>query len=119
MSNEVEHLGVNDGQIIFIVWPTHIGVCTDQGEPGTSPYYERGTINWQPSKEFNGQLVGEARVHVPAGEYTHYIYYHAPIGGRHASMIKMDHPIRFSTDGVLDIGPILNGDFLGAGVLEV
>lgn len=99
------------GVLSMLIWPTHIGVATDFGEPGTSNYYDRGTISWHPDHdpEHQGKLIGRARIHIPAGTYTHFIFYHAPIGGRHSSLLQMEHPYVAATDGVMDVWPIPEG----------
>lgn len=100
-----------DGTLTLIVWPTHVGVATEAGEPGTSADYERGQVDWQP--DINGEIIGRALINVPAGEYTHLVYFHCPLGGRHSTIKQMEHPLRMPTTGVVEIYPIVNGDQLG------
>lgn len=110
--------GGGDGVLTLIVWPTHVGVATDAGEPGTSPDYERGVVHWGPNADATvapvGDIIGRARIDVPAGEYFYWVYFHAPLGGRHCTVVPMEHPLRMPTSGVIDLYPIANGDQLGA-----
>lgn len=104
----------SEGLLTMAVWPTFAGVGT--GHPGDrlaaaseplNPAYQRGQITWEPR---GGTIMGRARVHVPAGEYTHALYFRGPDGPSMCGSVRLPHPVRLDTPGVIDLDPITNAD---------
>ena len=105
-----------DGQITFTVWPNHVGVCNAElgqppfvlVEPINHPDYRRGQIEWAYR---DGRIVGRARIHCPAGTYTHFVYFNHPSDRMVVGLEKMMHPVCFELDNnVIDVDPIRNHD---------
>ncbi len=84
------------------VWPVYVGFTTDLGEPD-SPDYERGQIFYEMRAD---QIVGHARVHLPAGEYVAQVFFYSPADRLPVAIIPLAHPLRFATPGVVDVDPI-------------
>jgi hypothetical protein len=108
------------GEIIFSaeVWPTHVGFTFEHPGPGPQPIaepvfhigYVRGQINWTVMP--NGEIVGNTKVYVPKGTYTHMVYLHGP--GNLPMMCGLrtiEHPVVFTTSGVIEIDCINYGDW--------
>lgn len=104
----------SEGLLTMTVWPTFAGVGTSHpgdrlaaaSEP-LDPAYQRGQIVWEPRQ---GTVVGRARIHAPAGEYTHALYFRGPEGASLCGSVKLPHPVRLDRPGVIDLNPITNGD---------
>lgn len=108
-----------DGTLAVQVWPSYVGACEQHPllvafcEPD-SVDYQRGQIQWGPAgddlpRELQGQIVGRAIIHVPAGEYTHLAYFYGPEGPCMAGPgFALPHPFRFAAAGVLEVYPISN-----------
>ncbi len=81
-----------DGTLTMVVWPTHVGAVNAKGEePMSSAEYQRGQIKWSVNEQ--GKLVGNVRVLVPAGEWTHVIYTHHPTTPGFITAQKLAHPL--------------------------
>lgn len=102
------------GTLAMTVWPTFAGVGV--GHPGdrlaavSEPLaagYQRGQIAWEPA---NGTVIGRALVYVPAGEYTHSLFFRGPDGPSLCGSRRLPHPIRFDRPGVIELYPITNED---------
>lgn len=110
---------VGDGTLAVQVWPSYVGTCTMHpllavfSEPNSLDY-RRGQIQWGPAgddlpRELQGQIVGRAVIHVPAGEYTHLAYFYGPEGPCQAGQgFQLQHPVRFAGAGMFEIYPITN-----------
>lgn len=106
---------VADGKLSFTVWPAWIGLCNaDLGtppftvaEPTDDPSYKRGQIQW---RHEDGEIVGSARVHAPAGIYTHFAFYQHPTERQLTGITKMPHALHLTEFHTLDIDPIKNTD---------
>ena len=105
------------GKVKFIVWPAYIGVCSAHlgtppfalGEPSDDPNYERGQIDW---REENGLILGRARIIVPQGVYTHFVYFQHPTARHITGATRMPHPLRMTHQrNVIDVDPITNEDY--------
>jgi hypothetical protein len=100
-----------EGVLKFDVWPTFLGVAGQINgsdtvrEPFGVPNYERGQIDW--SANAAGEVVGKARVCLPAGVYTHYVFWAGPQQlSSVMGMTKLDEPVVFDRPGFLDVDPI-------------
>ena len=106
----------NFGVLNVSVWPTYLGLSSDDPGPGPKPLheplgesgYERGQIEWRTEVD---QILGRARVYVPKGVYTHLVFCHGPIDMQVGSN-KLEQPIVFDTPGWIDVDPIQNQDYL-------
>lgn len=107
-----------DGILSFVVWPAYVGFCTEDPGPGPIPYgeptdpvYQRGQIQWGME---NGEIVGRAFVHAPKTgpltPYTHLAYFTGPERDCMVGKAKMDQPISFHSNGVIEVYPITNPD---------
>jgi hypothetical protein len=67
----------------------------------------RGQIHWE---HVDGDIVGRAFIHVPAGTYTHLAYFHGPEGPAMAGNMQLPHPIVYPITGVIEVYPITNPD---------
>jgi hypothetical protein len=102
------------------VWPNHVGVCNVElgqppfilAEPTKHPDYRRGQIEWRYTGEPpDNKIVGRARIHCPAGDYTHFVYFNHPTDRLVVGLEKMAHPIHFELDNnIIDVDPIHNHD---------
>jgi len=107
-------LGV-DGTLSFVVWPVYIGAALEGTTPPFSidePInggYQRGTILWTPVDD-RRQVIGRARILLPAGTYTHFVYFHHPTKRQACGVMQMDHPFVCTELTVLDVDPIENQD---------
>ena len=84
------------------VWPVYVGFTTATGEPDSTDY-ERGQIFYELRDE---QVVGHARVRLPAGEYLAHVFFYSPAERTPITTIPLPHPLRFATPGVVDVDPI-------------
>jgi len=107
----------NYGVLQVSVWPTYLGLSTGDPGPGPSPVnepfgepgYERGQIFWRTEAD---QVVGNARVYVPKGVYTHLVFCYGPIQDMQAGSNRLEQPIIFDAPGWIDVDPIQNQDYL-------
>jgi hypothetical protein len=104
------------GRLGVTVWPVYIGCSLTGSTPPwaiAEPHnggYERGTILWTPVPDAR-QVIGRARILLPPGVYTHFLYFHHPVGGKCCGVAKMDFPLHCTEPvTVLDIDPIVNND---------
>jgi hypothetical protein len=103
-----------------IVWPIYVGVSSchpgavvgayPMGEPWGHPDYERGQITWerQPPTLLTpeGEILGRALIHVPAGIWTHYVF---ASGYQQAALMdatQMEFPTVLTQATVIDLRPI-------------
>jgi hypothetical protein len=107
-------MSAGDGTLAMVVWPSYVGVscgAPNDGmhwEPASSTDYERGQIQWGME---NGEIVGRALIHVPAGvEFTHFVYFTHPTDPVSIGNRQMPYPYRPETAGVLEVYPITNPD---------
>lgn len=86
------------GTLGVAVWPTYVSAIRTDGTPS-----DRAQITWK-----SGDLItGIARLHLPAGDWTHLAYWRGP-GEDHApagDLVALPHPFR--GPGVLDLDPIV------------
>lgn len=112
--------GENFGELQFTVWPPYAGLSTSDpgvgptapGEPFEDLNYTRAMIQWR--TEPDGDILGSARIYIPAGIFTHIVFFSGP-GREHPLMApakKLDHPIVFDRPGVVELNPIKNTDYL-------
>ena len=114
-----------DGTLTMTVWPVYIGLCNANlgtppfimaAEPIDDPRYQRGQITWEYR---DGRVVGRARIHCPAGEYTHYLYYQHPTDQALTGIARMPHDIRLTYEtNIVDVDPIINEDLSDWKVLQ-
>ena len=109
-------MGLNEGTLGAIVWPTYIGVACEGVTPPFScdePHnggYQRGQIIWTPVND-DRQVIGRARIMCPPGTYTHFVYFKHPSRPQACGVAKMAHPIRCTEPlTALDVDPIINDD---------
>ena len=108
-------MSFNDGVLSAVVWPTYVGVAMEGCTPPFSinePInggYQRGQIQWTPVPD-ERQVIGRARIIVPPGTFTHYVYFRHPSKPQACGVMKMDHPFRCTEITTLDLDPICNGD---------
>jgi hypothetical protein len=108
----------NFGRLGVVIWPTYMGAATaDPGEgpvPLHEPFddidYSRGQIVWYTQPD--GDILGSARVYVPKGVYTHFVFCHGPVRELMIGKRQLEQPIIFDRAGVIDIEPIQNKDYL-------
>lgn len=93
--------------VSLTVWPTYIGVIGRgaDGTLGEPRNYDRAQITWTAGD----LVVGRARITVPAGEWTHFVYFrgpadHEPVG---QPVPVGEFPIRLPNGGVIDADPII------------
>lgn len=107
---------IGEGVLSTVVWPSYVGVALAGVTPPFSidepinSGYQRGQILWTPVND-DRQVVGRATILVPAGEYTHFVYFRHPSRPQACGVARMEHPLRLSavlTSLVVD--PIVNGD---------
>jgi hypothetical protein len=110
-----------NGELAFTVWPAYLGLVNANlgtppfsvSEPSNDPVYKRGQIYWE-YRSVDGlpdRILGRARIIVPAGEYTHFAFFHHPTDMRVAGLRKLDHPIRYyEEENAVDVDPIYNED---------
>lgn len=111
-----EQPGGGDGTLSVVVWPTYIGVAREGPTPPFScdePHnggYQRGQITWTAVPD-GREVIGRARILVPPGTYTHFVYFHHPTRPQACGVVKMPHPLRCTEPiTVLDVDPITNAD---------
>jgi hypothetical protein len=99
-----------------VVWPVYIGAAMAGATPPftiSEPHnggYERGQILWVPVPDAR-QVIGRARLILPPGIYTHFLYFHHPTRSQTCGVVQMDHPLRCTQPlTVLDVDPIINND---------
>ena len=103
------------GTLGVIVWPVYIGAALEGTMPPHSinePHnsgYERGQIHWYPVDD-ERQIVGRATIILPAGTYTHFVYFKHPTLPAACGVAKLPHPLVFRAPTVLDVDPIINSD---------
>lgn len=105
-----------EGTLSAVVWPIYIGAALEGTTPPFSceePHnggYERGQIIWTPVSD-DRQVIGRARIVLPPGTYTHFVYFLHPSRPQACGVAKMDHPFT-CTEPVtyLDVDPIVNAD---------
>lgn len=117
------NLGGGEGVLGAFVWPVYVGLSNGQpdpactGEPFMHPDYQRGQITWTTMP--NGEIIGRAVIHVPAGSYTHLTYHYGPSiwpsGPQLMGYRQNDHGLRFPQAGTATIDPINEGDWLQEG----
>ena len=100
----------------MVVWPVYIGAALAGSTPPftlAEPHnggYERGTIVWTPVPD-ERQVIGRARILLPPGTYTHFLYFHHPSKPQVCGVAQMDHPLVCTEPlTILDVDPILNQD---------
>ena len=105
-----------EGYLSVTVWPVYIGCALEDSTPPhtlAEPHnggYERGTIVWTPVPD-GRQVIGRARIVLPPGVYTHFLYFHHPSRPACCGVAKMDHPLTCTEPvTILDVDPILNSD---------
>jgi hypothetical protein len=105
-----------EGTLGVVVWPVYIGAAMEGATPPfhvNEPHnggYRRGTIAWIPVPD-SRQVIGRARILVPPGVYTHFVYFHHPVAGQCCGVAKMDFPVHCTEPlTVLDVDPIVNSD---------
>lgn len=86
------------------MWPAYIGLATDGQQ--FLPVDQRAQISWRPEGD---TIVGEARVWVPKGVYTRFVFYQSPDGPQSAEML-LPHPHVQPVDGWVTVDPIQNTD---------
>jgi hypothetical protein len=90
------------GQLSFIVWPNHAGAVDVNGkEPMFGLEYKRGPITWD--LDDNGELIGHARIEVPAGEWQWIIYCYNPFNPGYIAVSKLDHTLLLPEPGYIDL----------------
>lgn len=106
------------GVLGALVWPTYVGVASDDPGPGPVPEHEpyedvnysRGQIWW--TAQPDGEIVGSAQVFAPKGVYTWFVFCHGPIRHMMMGATKLDQPIVFDRAGLIDVEPIQNVSYL-------
>lgn len=93
-----------EAQVVFHVWPAYIGFGTHPTE--LLPADVRGQIQWRMD---GTEIVGEAKPWVPAGEYTHLLYFHDP-DGPPCGAAPFDHPFLAPRGDFVVVDPIRNDD---------
>lgn len=105
-----------EGTLGLIVWPAYIGAVNAElglppfalAEPEVGEEYQRGQINWGYR---DGQIVGRARVLLPAGRFTHWVYFQHPTDRAITGVKKMPHDLVFKlARNIVDVDPIVNDD---------
>lgn len=103
---------MSEGKVVLgvEVWPLYVGVTDGAAEP-TGIDYQRGQILWNTHPD--GQVLGAARVYVPKGTWTHYVFYSGPQPAATVmGIVVMEHPIVFDRAGIVDVDPIRNRDIM-------
>lgn len=78
------------------VWPAYVGIDYDPDH--------RAQIQW---RQHDDQIIGSARIAVPAGTYSTLYYFHRPRSqAATGGSVVLDEPITLLEDGVIDIDPI-------------
>lgn len=98
------------------VWPVYIGVSNGHpggeklpaGEPFDNPDYARGQIRWTTHED--GSITGRARIYLPKGIWTHFVFCSGCHQPSMMGQVKMDQPVVFDRPGFMDVDPINNGD---------
>lgn len=95
----------NEGVLTIDVWPVYMGVgeSTDDFtliEQFGHPDYQRGQIRWDTQPD--GEIVGFARVLLPAGMYTHLMFCNGP-SEMLVAIEKLEHPLMFDRPGFYDV----------------
>lgn len=109
------------GVLGVVVWPPYIGLAVcPVGDPGPGPVavgepfgdvnYARGMIRWR--TEVGGDVVGGADVWLPAGVFTHVVFFSGPHREALMGFKKVEHPVVFDRPGMTRVDPIQNQDFL-------
>ena len=86
-----------DGKLAVVVWPAYIGAALEGATPPfavNEPHnggYQRGQIHWYPVLD-DRQVVGRARLTLPPGTYTHFVYFKHPTRPQPCGVAKMAHP---------------------------
>jgi hypothetical protein len=94
--------GGGNGELSFVVWPTHAGAVNAAGEePMFGVEYKRGQITWELNEQ--GTLCGRTRIEVPAGEWCWIIYCHNPLYPGFVTAKKLVHPLVLQEPGVIDL----------------
>jgi hypothetical protein len=97
-----------EGILSAVIWPNHAGAVNRFGdEPLSDPDYQRGQITW--GMTAGGVLLGNCRILVPMGTWTHIVYGHRPDRGFTAAQ-KLSHPMTLSAAGVIDLDDITEAD---------
>ena len=105
------------GRLAVVVWPIYIGAALVGATPPftalSEPHnggYERGQIVWTPVPDAR-QVIGRARITLPPGTYTHFLYFHHPVRPQLCGVVQMDHPLVCTQPlTYLDVDPIVNND---------
>jgi hypothetical protein len=96
--------GIADGTLSAVVWPTHVGLCTLDAHGHPVETGDRAQIRWE---LVNGQPVGSAALFVTAGDYTHLVYAHGPVGLLAVShCAPLPHPLHWPVDQELVLANI-------------
>jgi hypothetical protein len=105
-----------EGSLGITIWPVYIGAAlVDSTPPFTisEPHdggYGRGQIIWTPVPDAR-QVIGRARIMLPPGTYTHFLYFHHPTRPQACGVMQMDHPLVCTEPvTILDVDPIVNND---------
>ena len=108
--------GGAQGRLAVTVWPVYIGAALEGATPPftiSEPHnggYERGQIVWTPVPDAR-QVIGRARITLPPGTYTHFLYFHTPARPQVCGVVQMDHPLVCTQPlTYLDVDPIVNND---------
>jgi hypothetical protein len=114
VSDDEVLVGGGFGTLKGVVWPVYIGAALEGPLPPHScdePHnggYQRGTITWEPVPD-SRQLVGRARILLPAGFYTHFVFFTHPSKPQACGVTKMAHPMDLRNPlTYVDIYPIEN-----------
>lgn len=104
----------NEGILRVDVWPVYVGMGESTDgitllEYAGHPDYQRGMITWEPDP--GGDLIGRARILLPAGLYTHILFCHGPVE-MVIGVEQLEHPLVFKTAGIFDLNPIHNRSYL-------
>jgi hypothetical protein len=98
------------GELLIDVWPTYAGLSA--GHPGFPPTaahepffdlnYQRGQILWTPVKH-SSEVTGVARVFLPAGTYTHLLFFRGPGLYHFVDHQQLDFALVWDKPGLVDL----------------
>jgi hypothetical protein len=109
------------GLLSVHVWPVYVGCSAGHpGDPNASPVaanepfgdinYSRGQITWRQTD--GGGPIGSASVFLPAGVYTHIVWFRGPHQEAFQDFTQMGQPLVFDRPGIFDIPHIGNEEQL-------
>jgi hypothetical protein len=97
------------GKLGVTVWPTHAGAVDERGvEPLSHRDYQRGQIDW--GKNEQGRIVGNVKIEVPPGNWTHIVYSHHPSSPMFITAQKLSHPFNLPQGGAIRLLDITDED---------